>query len=233
MEAVTEQFGVEDLYAEERRRTNRLMLELEPSLRRLITSSPDPLRTALRLAAAANLIDFGVYEDVDINGMLNKATGIRFAIDHTEELAEDLRRSERLLYLVDNSGEIVADKLLLEAIGHAEAWAGVRGAPMLNDATLDDAEEVGLGAAAHVISNGSRRLGTVLEDCSGEFRRCFDEADVIIAKGQANFESLEHVDRAIYFIMTAKCELVARQLGVGLGDVVVARRDLLKEGGRR
>jgi len=227
LKAVTDYFGVNDLYADERRHTNRIMLQLEPELRKLIEYSRDPLRTALRLAAAANMIDFGITDDVDVNAALDKAMTIAFAIDHTDRLVEDLARSKKLLLLADNSGEIVADKLLLEAIGHKNAWVAVRGAALLNDATVADAEEVGLGTVARIISNGSDRLGTVLEDCSAAFKRCFNQADVILSKGQANFESLEHVDRDIYFIMTAKCELVARQLGVRLGDVVAARRDLI------
>ncbi len=226
LRAVSDHFGVEDLYAEERHRTNRIMLKLEPELRKLIEYSREPLDTALKLAAAANMIDFGVYDEVDVNATLEKTMTISFAVDHTDHLVRDLARSKKLLCLVDNSGEIVADKLLLETIRHKNTWAGVRAAPMLNDATLADAKEVGLDTVAKIISNGSKRLGTVLEDCSAAFKRCFNQADVIIAKGQANFESLEHVDRPIYFIMTAKCDLVARQLGVRLGDIVVARNDL-------
>lgn len=224
LQAVSDHFGVNDFYADERRHTNQIMLGLEPELRKLIESSSDPLHTALKIAAAANMIDFGITDDVDVTGSLEKAMTLRFAIDHTDQLVEDLARSKKLLYLADNSGEIVADKLVLETIGLANALVAVRGAPMLNDATMADAEEVGLDAAATVISNGSDRLGTVLEDCSPRFKRCFDQADVIISKGQANYESLEHVDKNIYFILMAKCDLVANQLGVQLGDVVVARR---------
>jgi uncharacterized protein with ATP-grasp and redox domains len=225
LRAVSKYFGVSDFYADERRRTNQIMLALEPELRKLIEYASDPLRTALKIAAAANMIDFGITDDIDVSASLEKAMTLTFAVDHTDRLVEDLARSKKLLYLADNAGEIVADKLVLETIGHANAWVAVRNSPMLNDATVAEAEEVGLGAVATVISNGSDRLGTVLEDCSPRLRRCFHEADVIISKGQANYESLEHVEANVYFILTAKCELVARQLGVRLGDAVIARRD--------
>jgi uncharacterized protein with ATP-grasp and redox domains len=223
LHAVTEHFGEADIYAAERTHTNELMLALEPELRKLIEYSSDPVRTALKIAAAANMIDFGITDDVDVHASLESAMKLEFAADQSEQLIADLARSKKLLYLVDNSGEIVADKLVLETIDHPNAWAAVKEIPLLNDATMADAEAVGLGSAAKVITNGSHRLGTVLESCSARFRRCFDEADVIIAKGQANYESLEHVEANIYFILTAKCQLVARQLGVQLGDVVLVR----------
>jgi uncharacterized protein with ATP-grasp and redox domains len=223
LRAVTEVLGARDLYADERRHTNDTMLALEPELRALIARADNPLRTALRIAAAANMIDFGITDNVNVHAALEQAMKAPLAVDHTEQLIEDLSRSTTLLFLADNSGEIVADKLLLETIGHPNAWAAVRGAPMLNDATEADAAAVGLDTVAHVLGNGSGRLGTVLEDCSPQLRRCFDQADVIISKGQANYESLEHVEANIYFILTAKCRLVARQLGVERGDLVVAR----------
>jgi len=223
LKAVSDYFGVRDLYAEERRHTNEIMLRLEPELRRRIKDSSDPARTALKIAAAANMIDFGITDDVDVPAAMEKAMQVSFAIDHTDQLFEDLARSKQLLYLADNAGEIVADKLVLETIRHPNAWVAVRGGPVLNDATMAEAEEIDLGEVAKVISNGSERIGTVLEDCSPEFRRCFDEADVIISKGQANYESLEHLPGKIYFILTAKCDLVAKQFGVQVGDVVVAK----------
>ncbi|HUU33304.1 MAG TPA: ARMT1-like domain-containing protein [Vicinamibacterales bacterium] len=230
LRAVGDVFGPRDLYADERRHTNQTMLALEPELRRHIAGSPDPVRTALRIAAAANMIDFGITDDVDVHAAIARSMAIPFAVDHTEQLIEDLSRSTTLLYLADNSGEIVADKLLLETIAHPNAWVAVRGAPMLNDATAADAVEVGLDRVANVISNGSDRLGTVLDDCSPQLRQCFDQADVIISKGQANYESLEHVEAPTYFILTAKCRLVARQLGVEPGDLVVARTNHHQKG---
>ncbi|MBN1918283.1 MAG: DUF89 family protein [Verrucomicrobia bacterium] len=223
LRAVAEVLGNRDLYADERRHTNAAMLALEPELRTRIAGADDPLRMALRIAAAANMIDFGITDDVNVHTAIEQAMSVPFAVDHSEQLIEELSRSSSLLFLADNSGEIVADKLLLETIGHPNAWVAVRGAPMLNDATEADAAAVGLDMVAHVIGNGSGRLGTVLEDCSTELRRRFDEADVIISKGQANYESLEHVEANIYFILTAKCRLVARQLGVEQGNLVVAR----------
>jgi len=223
LRAVTDRFGVADIYAAERVHTNELMLALEPELRKVIEYSSDPVRTALRIAAAANMIDFGITDDVDVHASLEKAMKVDFAVDQSAQLIADLAKSKKLLYLVDNSGEIVADKLALETIGHPNAWVAVKEIPLLNDATMADADAVGIGSVAKVIRNGSDRLGTVLESCSARFRRCFDEADVIIAKGQANYESLEHVEANIYFILTAKCQLVARQLGVECGDVVLVR----------
>jgi len=227
LRAVADHFGVEDLYAKERRRTNQIMLQLEPQLRKLIEYSPDVLSTALRLAAAANMIDFGITDNVDISAALEKAMTISFAIDHSDQLRKDVARSKKLLYIADNAGEIVVDKLVLEAIGHKNAWVGVRGAPIFTDVTVADAEEAGIGAVARIISSGSVRLGVVIEDCSAQFKRCLTQADLIISKGQANFQTLHDLDKTAYFIMTAKCDLIARRLGVRLGDVVVAKRDLI------
>jgi uncharacterized protein with ATP-grasp and redox domains len=130
--------------------------------------------------------------------------------------------SKTLLYLGDNAGKIVMDRILLETIRHPAVYFAVRGAPIINDATIDDAQAVGIDKIARIISNGDDAPGTILEAASPEFREVFDRADLVIAKGHGNFEGLYGIDKNIYYILMAKCDHVAAHLGVRKGDLVVA-----------
>ena len=123
--------------------------------------------------------------------------------------------------LADNAGEIVFDRLLIEQLPIDRVTVAVRGYPVINDATLDDAETAGLTDIVDVISNGSDAPGTLLDDCSEAFRSRFEEADLIIAKGQGNYETLAQSPRPIFFLLRVKCPVVARDLDYPVGSMVV------------
>ena len=125
------------------------------------------------------------------------------------------------LYLADNAGEIVFDRLLIERLPAEKVTLAVRGGAVLNDATLIDAENTGITELVEVIRNGSDAPGTILEDCSEEFKRCFAAADLIVAKGQGNYESLSHFKKKIYFLLTVKCSVVAQDLKCCVNDLVL------------
>jgi len=211
-----------DPYSEIKRTFNRLMLEYYPDLKKLVDNAADPFSMALRLAIAGNIIDFGPGRPFDFNATLERAKSIVLAVDRSESLRDSIPRAEMLLYLGDNAGEIVMDRILLETVQHPNVYFAVRGAPVINDATMDDAKAVGIDRIAHVISNGDDAPGTILAATSAEFRDIFDRADLVIAKGQGNFEGLCGIDKNIYFILMAKCDHVAGHLGVRKGDLVVA-----------
>jgi uncharacterized protein with ATP-grasp and redox domains len=211
-----------DPYAEIKRRFNRRMLERYPDLKRQVEGAREPFSLALRLAIAGNIIDFGPNRPFDIDAALERARSLPLAVDRSGSLGSAIRRSKTLLYLGDNAGEIVMDRILLETIGHPNAYFGVRGSPVINDATVDDAEAVGIDRIARVISSGDDAPGTILEAVSPEFREVFDRADLVIAKGQGNFEGLSGIDKTIYYLLMAKCDHVAAHLGVRKGDLVVA-----------
>lgn len=213
----------EDPFAEEKRQSNVAMLELYPTLKEIVESSSDRLHTAVKIAAAGNVIDMGILHRFDVRGAIDDLLNGSFKIDHYESLRRDLDSAESILYLADNAGEIVADKLFLETLGRRDVVVAVKEAPILNDATMEDARAVGLDEVAVVVPNGSGMIGTILDDCSEEFRNIFHASNVIISKGQGNYEGLDERPEDIYFVLKAKCPVVARALGVEEGEAVLKR----------
>ena len=138
-----------------------------------------------------------------------------------EEFRRAVRRATRILYIADNAGEIVFDKLVLEMLPREKVTVAVRGKPVLNDATREDAEAVGVTDLVEVIDTGSDAPGILLEDCSPEFQAAFREADLVLAKGQGNLESLLQGPKEVFFLLRVKCEIVGRQLGRQTGDLVL------------
>jgi hypothetical protein len=223
LRVVNEVLGCEDPFAAEKRESNRAMLELYPTLKRIVDSSDDKLHTAMKIAAAGNVIDMGILHRFDVRKAIDDILKGSFRVDDFELLRKDLMSAKRILYIADNAGEIVADKLFLETLGRRDAYVAVNEQPILNDATMDDAREVELERAAIPISDGSGMIGIVLSECSEEFRRLFHSADVIISKGQGNYECLDERPENIYFVLTAKCPVVARGLGVEEGEAVLKK----------
>ena len=136
--------------------------------------------------------------------------------------------AEKILYLADNAGEIVFDHLLIEQLPIEKITVVVKGSPVINDATIDDANVVGLGRIVEVIDNGSDGPGTILETCSQNFRDRFEGADLIIAKGQGNYETLSDIDKNIFFLLKAKCPVIARDLGCQVGKMILRKSNSLK-----
>ncbi len=214
-----------DPYRGAKDRFNRLALRHLPALRARVARSDTPLETAVRLAIAGNVIDMGVN-----SGLLD--TQVTDAIDHAlnaplsgdvEALARAVAEAGRILYLADNANELVFDRLLIERLPLEKVTVAVRGGPVINDATLADAEAIGLPELVEVIDNGSDAPGTILEDCSTSFRRRFDSSDLVIAKGQGNFETLSHVEKDIFFALLVKCPVIARELDCDVGSLILRR----------
>ncbi|MBN2007887.1 DUF89 family protein [candidate division KSB1 bacterium] len=211
----------DDPYDAIKKQFNALMLDYYPVLKQKVADAPDPFNFALRLAIAGNIIDFGPNNPFDINATLQQAESVSLAIDHSRQLQAALQRAQTLLYLGDNAGELVMDRLFLETIQHPNVYFAVRGAPIINDITIADAIQVGMDRIATVISNGDDTPGTILQHTSLQFQNIFNNADLIIAKGQGNYEGLCGCGRNIYFILMAKCDHVAHHLGVRNGDFLV------------
>ncbi len=218
--------GNPDPYRQEKERSNALALGLYPALKHQVRSSADPFAAAVRLAIAGNIIDFGcksrITED-EVHQAIEAA--MRDPIDETG--LEDLRRSVEqagdILYLADNAGEIVLDRLLLEEMPAEVVTVVVKGSPIINDATLEDAEAAGLTSLVKVIDNGSDVPGTILELCSPSFRERLASCDLVISKGQGNYETLSGLDGRAFFLLKAKCPVIARDLGCEIGQMVVCR----------
>ena len=212
-----------DPYAEIKDKFNRLLLDLYPELKKQVIAADDRFDFALRLAIAGNVIDFGPNNKFDINDTIKKANSVNLTVDNSKELKQSIAQSKTLLYLGDNAGEIVMDRLFLETINHSNVYFAVRGAPIINDITQADARFVGIDKIAKIISNGDDAPGTILKNTSAEFREIFDSADLIISKGQGNYESLSNSLKNIFFVLMAKCDHVAKHLGCKKGDFVVKR----------
>lgn len=215
--------GVGDMYRSAKDRFNRLALDLLPDLEEKVCTSVDPFATALRLAIAGNMIDFGVNGTIteeEVHQSINRALHAPFS-GNVEELRFAIGRADKILYLADNAGEIVLDRLLIERLPRHRVILVVRGHPVINDATMADAVSAGLPRLVEVIDNGSDVPGTVIAQCSSEFRRHFAEADLVIAKGQGNFETLSDEPGNIFFLFKVKCAVVSDHVGLPLGTQVL------------
>jgi uncharacterized protein with ATP-grasp and redox domains len=213
-----------DPYTEAKRQSNDLVLGMYPGLKNQILLSDNSFDTALRLAIAGNIIDFAISTDFDLQATINQVLRSDFAIDHSAELKQALSKAKTVLYLGDNSGEIVFDKLFIEYIMHPNLYYAVRGAPVINDATMEDANYIGMDTVTHVISNGYDAPSTVVEHCSTEFKELFNRADVIVSKGQGNLEGLlGRTSKEVYFLLMVKCDVIANALQVKKGDFVVKK----------
>lgn len=229
-EIVHRHTGVEDPYLADKRRSNELALALLERCRSHVHAAADPFATAVRLAAAGNIIDFGIHGTAEV-GLDWIEESIAHALDAPLEpavldsLREGAGKARRILYLADNAGELAFDRLLIEQLPKGTVTVAVKGGPILNDALREDAHAVGIEEVAGVIVNGARIPGTWLPDCSPEFRELFAVADLVIAKGQGNYETLSDVPRAIFFLLKVKCAMVARHLDVPVGTVMLAKSE--------
>jgi uncharacterized protein with ATP-grasp and redox domains len=202
---------------------NEIALGLYPSMKEKVKKSSDPLRTASRLAIAGNVIDFGIFTSIDIEGSVNRALETSIAVDDYPSFRRSVDEAEGLLYLLDNAGEIVFDRLLIEELVSLgkKVKAVVKGSPVLNDVTVEDAEQAGLTGLCEVIDNGSDGIGTIMEWTSPGFRDEFSRATLIISKGQGNFETLSGTEKKTYFLFQSKCEVVSKELGQSLGSMLL------------
>lgn len=216
---VSELTGNKDPYKDIKSHNIKVVQSLLPELKSRINNSDDPMLTAIRMAVAGNVIDLGIDKDFDIIKDLEKILVQDFAVFDYDKFLEKLSSAKNILYIGDNSGEAVFDKLLIEQLDIPITYV-VREAPIINDITYDEAVEIGLDKVAKIVSSGSKAPGTILNKCTDEFNELFNNADLIISKGQGNYESMSDVDRDIFFILKAKCPVIARHLNVDVDDII-------------
>ena len=209
-------FQIEDEFGEIKRHFNQVMMEYEEEIGKKIRSAEDPLKLALQYAMVGNYIDFGAMQNVDekyLTDLLGNASEINVDGEQYSMLKDDLTKGENFVLLTDNCGEVVMDKLLISEIKrefpNLQITVLVRGKEVLNDATMMDAEQIGLTDIVEVKGNGSGIAGTCLEKISDEARSIIDRADVIIAKGQGNFETLRGCGLNVYYAFLCKCDMFA------------------------
>lgn len=221
MRAVSGFLGVRDPYESDKRRYNALALDVYDALRDYIRQSPDRLAAALKVAALGNVLDLNILNHVDMTQVIAQVESLAWDTAHYALLRRDIKEAQRILVLGDNAGEIVFDRLLVEALPPGIVSYAVKSGPVANDVLRADAEQVGMDAVARVIETGSDYFGTPLARCSPAFRAEFNAADVIIAKGMANLETLSDVAANIYFVLKIKCAYMASYLGMHNGDLVL------------
>lgn len=217
----SDMFNIENPYVEIKAYFNDFMMKFADKVKENIAKAENPVLLAIKYAMVGNYIDFGALKNVreeEIEKLLANAYEYQVPMDTFACLENDMAKGKRMVFLTDNCGEIVMDKVLLETIHRKypemDISILVRGKPVLNDATMDDAEQIGLTDQFFVMGNGSGIAGTSLERISAPARELIDNADLIISKGQGNFETLRMCGKNVYYIFLCKCEMFANTFGV-------------------
>lgn len=226
---ITEVYHNDNPYKELKKFYNKLLFDLYEEIKEVIINSENKFETALKIAVIGNIIDFGArhkFTKEDLLDRINEYNNVCFKIDDSDLLEKAILKAKSLLYIGDNCGEIVLDKLFIEIIKtlnpNLKVVFGVRGGPIINDVTIEDALDVNLQEVAEVVSSGIAIPGTIVEKSSLEFQELFNRSEVIIAKGQGNYESLSETKRDKLFLMLmVKCDYVAKILNVNTMNYVV------------
>ena len=218
---VREITGKEDPFKRIKDKYNKIALNLYPDLKEKVAHSKDRLLAAIRVALAGNVIDFGVNKPFDLEREIEDAFKKDFAVFDYQEFKEILEDTKQILYLADNAGEVVFDRILIEELNREVIYV-VRDKPVINDALVEDAKFCGIDKIARVISNGSDAPGTILSLCSKEFLSLYETAELIISKGQGNFEGLAGEDNTpIFFLFKVKCPVIGNDIGCQIGDIIL------------
>jgi len=209
-----------DPYREIKNKHNEVALKLYPELKEKVKKAKDPLLMAIKVAIAGNVIDLGTVGEINIKEETEKVLYQSFAIFDYEKFKRALKNADKILYIADNAGEVVFDRILIENLRKKTVYV-VRGKPVINDATIDDALFCKIDKVAEIISSGCDAPGTIVNDCSEEFIKHYSTAKLIISKGQGNYESLSEDKKPIFFLLKAKCSAIARDLKCSPGDIVL------------
>ncbi len=215
-----------DPYRQIKAHSNQLALKLYPEMKKEIAQSNDPLGVATRIAISGNIIDFAQLSSLDdamIKRVIKDSVTAPLSKSNIDDFRLAVNQARNVLYLGDNAGEIVFDRLLLEQLPREKITFAVRGSPVINDATMDDAKQTGITEIVRVIDNGSDVPGTILKTCSDAFRSQFEKSDLIVSKGQGNYETLSDENKDIIFLFKVKCPVVARDVGGNVGDLILKK----------
>jgi len=217
---ISDMTGVKDPYRDIKKRCTQQALALYPNIKDKVRKAENSLLTAVKAAAAGNIIDFGAQAEFDIKEDFDRVLNQDFAVSDFERFARMVKKSRKTVYLADNAGETVFDRILIEEMAVPVIYA-VRDKPVINDAVTEDAVEAGIDKAAQVVSSGSDAPGTIMDYCRDDFIDIFKSADLIISKGQGNYEALSEVQRPIFFLLKSKCPVIAKDIGVPEGSIIL------------
>ena len=225
---IKDRTGNEDPYLLEKRKGNEIALKFLPKIKEILNNE-EGLETYIKAAITGNLIDFGALGvNFDVERAIDQNMKKEIALNQIPELENELKSAKNVLYLADNSGEIVFDKLLIEKLKDydVEVTVALKEKPILNDAGIEDAVQIGLDEVAKLVSTGTDSIGILYADISEEFKETFQEADLVISKGLGNYEGLTEMeleDKPVFCLFNAKCTPVAKSAGVNLRDNVVLK----------
>lgn len=221
--------GCEDPYHREKIQGNEIALKYLPDVKNILKDN-DSLENYVKIAIIGNILDFGAFTlDDDIDAIISESLNDELAIKDIDEFENSLKKYDKLLYLVDNTGEIVFDKLLMAKIKEygLDITIAVKSEPILNDACMKEAIEAGLDELGEIVEIGAGTVGYVDSEISDEFREIFSFHDFIISKGMGNYEGLTEIDlsdKDVYFMLCAKCNTIARDIGVDLKDMLLFKK---------
>ena len=219
-EKVHEITGNFDPYKALKEASTKEALALYPALKRTVEKSHDKLLTAIRIAIAGNVIDFGPNREFSIAEDIRDTLTKEFAIFDYDAFKAHLEKTDEILYLGDNAGEAVFDRILIEELSKPVTYV-VRAVPVINDVTREDALQAGIDTVATIMSSGTSAPGTILRTCTEAFNRLYNSSNFIVSKGQGNYEGLSHETRPVFFLLKVKCPVIAQDIGVTVGDIVL------------
>lgn len=220
--------GINDPYKRLKQKHLQLALAYYPDLKRYLFQKTDRLYWALKIAGVGNVFDAAINSEIKDTEALNQELVRNFKICHLQRFKDLLKNAKKLLIIGDNAGETVFDSVLIEELLNLEIYYAVRSGPIINDATVEDAEMAGLHRQVKVISTGCDAPGVVRTECNTEFNELFATADIVISKGQGNYETLSEEKRGLFFLLKAKCPVIAEDIGVGLGEYVFMYSEIKK-----
>lgn len=215
--------GNNDPYQNVKSRDIKAAKEVYPFIKSFLQEKNNSLYWALKIAATGNNIDSAIYNNVDIKGFVKNELEKEFSLCDIDSFESKLKKAQTILIIGDNSGETLFDKVLAEYLlqYNIEVMYAVRNNPIINDTTLKEAYESGLDSCTTIISTGCDAPGAILEKCSDEFIDLFNTADLIISKGQGNYEALSDCKKNMFFLLKAKCPVLSKRLGVNINDYVL------------
>lgn len=218
--------GFEDPYFDLKEKNLKEAQKLLPLVEAEIKKAEDPMLASLLMSAMGNSIDAGVSLNVNIKENIDQAIEDSFAHSDYKRFKEKIKKADSLLIIADNTGEALFDRLLLKELKtyNLDITYAVREIPILNDITAEKAAELGIEKYAEIIKSGTTAPGMLMEEASQEFLAAYKNADLVISKGQGNLEGLLDIEEDIYFLLKAKCEIIAEVLGVELNDFVFLYR---------
>jgi hypothetical protein len=215
--------GVSDPYRDVKNKDIAAALQAYPYLKKHLADRDNEMEQALKISVTGNIMDSAILKEVDLDSFLIEELEKPFAICDLEIFEKKLRTAETILFIGDNAGETVFDRVFTEYLARPGIYYAVRGVPIINDATMEDAVAAGIGNSVKLFSSGSDAPGAILNRCNEEFRDLFERADLVISKGQGNYEALSDCGREVFFLLKAKCSMIADRLAVDLNEYVFVR----------